>query len=265
MIRQLFRRDAFTPGVPTLEGIREWFDSPLGNQILAEQKAVLDQLLPEYFGYHLLQLSVQHEPLCNESPINHKISMALTGDDDASFRGAATELPFENDSMDVVILHHLFDFYDARQNMLREAARVTIPMGRVLIVGFNPVSLWGLAKPFAKFRTSVPWGGSFVRAGRLMDWLNLLDFKIDRVHYNTYGPPIDREPFVGRQPDYSQGLSRRSNLPFGATYVISARKHVGGVRPIRPEWRPSRALGNLTVVPSPGRATGRNVPRNRQE
>lgn len=259
----MIRPGMFSPAPPTLDGVREWFETPLGHQMLDEQRAVLDQMLPEYFGYHLLQLSIQNEPLFGESPINHKISMALTGEDQASFRGAATSLPFENDSVDVVILHHLFDFYDAQQVMLREAARVTIPMGRVLIVGFNPISLWGLARPFAGLRRSVPWGGQFIRAGRLMDWLNLLDFKIDRVHYNTYGLPVNRSPFVGYKPDYSQGLSRRSNLPFGASYVISARKHVGSMTPLRPHWKPSRALGNLTVVP--GRATGRNVPRNPPE
>ncbi len=254
------RPNFFAVNPPTLGDIRAWFGTPIGQQVLGEQQAVMDQLLPEYFGYHLLQLSIQNAPLHGESPIHHKIDMCLDAGDPGQFHGKATALPFENDSMDVVILHHLFDFYDSQQLMLKEAARVTIPMGRVLIVGFNPMSLWGLARPVARLRRNVPWAGSFLRAGRLMDWLNLLDFRIDRIHYNTYGLPLNRKPFVGAVSDYSQGLSRRSNLPFGASYVISARKHVGAMTPMRPRWKPSRALGNLTVIP--GRATGRNVSRN---
>jgi len=258
-------QDVSTTSAPTLDDIRAWFETPLGGQVLGEQKAVLDQLLPEYFGYHLLQLSIQSDALFRESPINHKIVMGLDAEDDAPFRGKATALPFEDDSLDVVILHHLLDFCDAPQAMLREAARVTIPMGRVLIVGFNPISLWGLARPFARIRRDLPWCASFIRAGRLMDWLNLLDFRIDRTHYSTYGPPMNRKAFVGHVSDYSQGLSRRSNLPLGATYVISARKHVGGVTPMRPEWK-RRSLGKLSVVqPSRFSSAGRSSSRNRSE
>ncbi len=245
----------------SLEDVRCWFESALGKQILREQRAILDQLLPELFGYHLLQLSVQQRALCNASPINHKITMGLAPGDESPFRGDATALPFENDAMDVVLLHHLLDFYDAPQAILREAARVTIPMGRVLIVGFNPFSLWGLTRPVARFRSRVPWSAGFIRPGRLMDWLDLLDFRIDRVQYCTYGPPISRSPFIGRVPDYSRGLSRRTNLPFGACYVIEARKYVGTMTRLRPQWSRSRALGNLTVV----RPTGRSAARSRHD
>ena len=183
-------------------GIREWFDSPLGRQVVDVQKAVLEQLLPELFGYHLMQLSIQREPLYEASPIQHRFSMALDHGDPGNFLGKATSLPFEDDSVDVTILHHLLEFYDAPQQILREVSRVTIPSGHVVIAGFNPVSLWGLCKPFGQMRGRAPWVGAFIRPGRLMDWLNLLNFKIDRAHFSTYGLPMNRKPFVGRVPDY---------------------------------------------------------------
>lgn len=228
--------------------IREWFDSPLGNQIVKVEKAVLDQLLPAFFGYHLLQLSVQQSKLYDASPIQHKISLGLLEEDNEAFVAQATALPLEEDSIDVVVLHHLLDFYDSPQQLLREVARVSRPQGHLVIVGFNPLSLWGLVKPFGHLRGRAPWIGKFIRPGRLMDWLNLLNFKIDRAHYSTYGLPMNRAPFVGNIPDYSQGLSRKSNLPFGASYVIVARKQVGTMTPIRPVWKERRSFGQLTVV-----------------
>jgi len=159
--------------------------------------------------------------------------------------------------MDVVILHHLLEFYDSSQQILREVARVTIPMGHLVIVGFNPLSLWGLWQTLARLGDRPPWIGRFIRPGRLMDWLNLLNFKIDRAHYSTYGPPISRKPFMGDVPDYSRGLSRRSTLPFGAVYVIVARKQVGTMTPIRPRWKERRAFGQISVVRPAGRGAAR--------
>ena len=242
-----------------LSRIRTWFDSPLGQQVVNVQKAVLEQLLPGYFGYHLMQLSIQCEPLYGASPIQHKFSMRLQPDDRGQFLARATSLPFADDSMDVSLVHHLLEFYDSPQQILREVARVTIPSGQVVIAGFNPFSLWGLCKPLGQIRGDAPWMGRFIRPGRLMDWLNLLNFKIDRAHFNTYGLPLNRKPFVGTIPDYNQGISRKSNLPFGAVYVIVARKQVGTMTSIRPVWRQKRTFGRLTVVrPAAGRTVSRS-------
>lgn len=81
-----------------------------------------------------------------------------------------------------------------------------------------------------------------------MDYLNLLNFKIDRAQYAVYGPPVAR--WSGRVNDYSLGVSRRLNLPVGSVYVIVAQKQVGSLRPVRPVWRKQPSFGGLTVVRS---------------
>ncbi len=244
----------------SLEDIREWFGTPLGQHVVRTQAAALDQLLPGFFGYNLLQLGIQQDALFEASHIQNKMTMGLQLSDTAPFIGRPTSLPFESDSMDVVLLHHLLEFSASPQQILREVARVTIPMGHVVIVGFNPFSLWGLWKTWGKFKGEPPWGGHFIRPGRLMDWLNVLNFKIDRTHYSTYGIPVYKPLFVGEVPDYSQGLSRKSNLPFGAVYVIVARKHVGTMTQIRPVWKSNRAFSQLTVVRPARRSASRRPP-----
>ncbi len=230
--------------------------------MLDVERAILEQLLPAFFGYHLLQISVQNQALYGASPIQHKIAMGIRESDNQPFVARATQLPLEDDAIDVVLLHHILGFYHDRQQILREIARVSRPMGYLVIVGFNPLSLWGLYKPVAAVGNRPPWNASFIRPGRLMDWLNLLNFKIDRAHYCTYGPPVTRTFLKGRVPDYTRGISRRTNLPFGAVYVIVARKQVGTMTPIRPVWRPHTTFGKLTVV----RPTGRGMAtRNSRE
>ncbi|MCZ6502009.1 MAG: methyltransferase domain-containing protein [Gammaproteobacteria bacterium] len=236
-----------------LQQIRDWFASPLGDELLQTESAILEQLLAGLFGYHLLQVSVQQQELFEASPIQHKVTLGLTEQDKSPFFAQPTKLPLENDGTDVVLVHHLLDFVDSPQEALRELSRVVLPSGYLVIVGFNPLSLWGLWKSIARWRKLPPWNGLFIRPGRLMDWMNLLNFKIDRAQFCTYGLPIVHND--AGKPDFSKGLSRNANFPVGAVYVIVARKQIRGMTPIRPVWKSQRAFGQLSIV----RTTNRNV------
>lgn len=237
-----------TESLPVLDEIRRWFETPLGRHILMTEKGLLDQLLPGMFGYHLAQFSVQDEVLSGSSTIQNRFTVAFEKTGETGLVAVPDNLPLASDSIDVVLLHHLLDFTGAPQDVLREISRVTMPMGHIVIIGFNPLSTWGVWGALAKYRGRAPWNGSFIRPGRMMDWLNLLNFKIDRAQYAIYRPPVPR--CSGRVKDYSQGVSRSLNLPVGSIYVIVARKHVGSMRPIRPVWKKQPAFGRLSVVQS---------------
>ena len=229
----------------TLAHIRQWYESRVGQQVFDAGQAILEQLLPGLFGYHLLQMSPVATPLYSRSTIGHKVSLGLApGHGD--FVASPEQLPFQSDSVDVVVLHHMLDFCSAPQNVLREVARVTLSGGHVIIVGFNPLSSWGIARAALRWRGQAPLNAAFIRMGRLMDWLNLLDFRIDRAELAHNVLPFQLQK---RVPDYSQGLSRRANWPLGAIYVLVARKQVARITPIKPMWRNREtALGQLHVV-----------------
>ena len=98
------------------------------------------------------------------------------------------ELPVASDSVDVVVLHHALDFTEQTHRLLREATRVLRPGGHMLIIGFNPASLWGLAK-LLRSRNHVPWCGKFISKGRLADWLQLLNLQLKSTVLGLYSPP----------------------------------------------------------------------------
>ena len=79
-----------------------------------------------------------------------------------------------------------------------------------------------------------------------MDWLNLLDYKIDRAQYSIYRPPVSQ--YLGEVNDYSDGLSSTLYLPVGSVYVIVASKHIGAVRSIKPVWSRRQAFARLGAV-----------------
>ncbi len=231
---------------PTLQGLRQWFATPPGSHVFATEQAMLDQLLAEFFGYQLLQLSVQNRPLFQTSQIQHKVCVGLDNTALEGLLASPANLPFADDSIDVVLLHHLLDYVESPQEVLREATRVTLPMGHLVIVGFNSASVWGVWRALTKFVKPSPWDGRFIRTGRLMDWLNLLNFKIDRAQYAIYGLPSGKSPI----DDYSRGFSRNLNLPIGSVYVIVAKKQVSTLTPIRLAWKTGRSFGRLSVVRS---------------
>ncbi|WP_223717365.1 class I SAM-dependent methyltransferase, partial [Escherichia fergusonii] len=53
-------------------------------------------------------------------------------------------LPFPANSLDLVVLPHALELASDPHETLREVERVLVPEGRVVILGFNPASLWGL-------------------------------------------------------------------------------------------------------------------------
>jgi SAM-dependent methyltransferase len=156
-----------------MQDLRKWFASPLGQRVLASEERVLEQLLPGFFGYHLFQLSSQDQALYDSSVIQHKFKQTAFDDSHSFTPGDSmaldvTQLPFEEDSLDVVLLHHLLEFHNSPQKLLREVSRVALPMGQLVIVGFNPMSLWGAYQPVGRLRKKQPWDGRFISPGRLM-------------------------------------------------------------------------------------------------
>ena len=231
-----------------LESIESWFTSDLGRYVLKTELAMLEQLLPQLFVYHLAQFSDQSRLMHGASPIQNKIVIKLNTEK-AGLVSNPTQLPFANDSIDVALLHHLLDFAESPKKILCELARATLPMGHMVIVGFNPMSLWGGWRTILRSTRGkgiAPWNGTFIRPGKLMDWLNLLGYKIDRAQYSIYRPPVSK--LLGEVNDYSDGVSRTLTLPLGSVYAIVASKHIGAVRSIKPIWRRRQAFGRLSAV-----------------
>ena len=122
--------------------LAEWFATPLGAYLLAKERAYLDDVTPDVFGFHALQLGLPQFDLLRENRITHR--MRIDVGDGASVRARAHELPIATQSIDLALLPHLLEFAEEPHALLREIDRVMMPEGRIIILGFNPWSLWGL-------------------------------------------------------------------------------------------------------------------------
>lgn len=237
------------PIAASISSLQDWFNSPLGKQLLIEQQCVLDQALSCLFGYHLLQLSVhQNAKLYDNSRVCHCVSVSpaqLSAPMSAGLCSDWDALPFEDDSVDVTVLHHALDFSDNPHQVLREAARVTIARGYIIIIGFNPFSPMGMAKPFAQLFNAGPvWQRNSLRRARIGDWLKFLDCQVVNSESRHYCPPVQNERFLKHAHKWSAGVSRwpLASLALGNFYCLVARKDRVALTPIRPKWLPQTTL-----------------------
>jgi SAM-dependent methyltransferase len=228
--------------------LAHWFESPLGAKVLAAQIETIGPVIERMFGYHILQVGGSEEHLLLErSPISHKIVFSAAYRPGCARPVADSEqLPLASDSIDAVIIHHGLDFAADSHSLLREATRVLRPGGQMLIVGFNPFSMWGLARLF-KRKLDVPWGGRFIGRHRLLDWLQLLDLQVESDNSGVYFPPLKFAALLERS-NRLEAFGSKVRSPFGGVYYVSCKKQVAGVTPIIPTWKPLRARSSLSPI-----------------
>ncbi|MES2626986.1 MAG: methyltransferase domain-containing protein [Pseudomonadota bacterium] len=243
------------------EEMNAWLSTPLGEKMLATERKIVEAMLSRRFGYHLLQLGCAELLLHDSSPMGHKFSFCAfpqtTTCHSAIARG--DEIPLGSESVDLVLLHHALDFSDQQHQLLREVSRILIAGGHVVIVGFNPLSSWGIRNKLLWWkRQKAPWHASLLSTLRLTDWLKLLDFQVDHIKYGCYTFPVN-SPAVIRYSSFMESLADRLNWPTGGIYVIVARKQVIPVTPIQLQRRHLNMHGLGMPIPDKVSQASRNI------
>ena len=151
----------------------------------------------DVFGYDALQVGLpDFDTLIVNRIARHWITVcdesngANIGEARRAVVAHPTELPFDNETFDLVTLPHTLDVASEPQHVLREAVRVLCPEGRLVLALFNPLSLWWLrqkrislgAKPY------LPSTVHPIALPRIKDWLGLLGLQIDRGYFGLYTP-----------------------------------------------------------------------------
>jgi len=226
------------------ESFERWFQTPLGRALLADQRRMLDRKLERFTGARQLQVGISHRlPLATGTDFAQKIIVAprwYPHIPDGVAICDADELPFPCDSMDLVLLHHTADFSQYPHEVLREAARVLRGEGTIALIGFNPLSLWGVRKYLLRHHEG-PWGGRFLLCNRMEDWLRLLGFSVEVSVTRFFRLPIQRSGRKGHNHP-GPGPADSRFLPGGAYYCILAKKRVYAGIPRRPAWRKTKVI-----------------------
>ena len=229
-------------------GLTQWLRTPAGRYLLEWEQRHLDSAVSDLFGFHALQLGLPELEALRANRMPHRWVAAESAappaaEGETPLRAAVAlqldfeALPFDGQSLDLVVLPHTLELARDPHQTLREVERVLVPEGRVVVVGFNPTSLWGLRQRLGRMRRAfgrqrelfLPSAGEFLGYRRLRDWLRLLGFEVEAGRFGCYRPPLASEKWLARY-EWMDHSGERWWPVFGAVYFVVAVKRVRGMR-----------------------------------
>jgi SAM-dependent methyltransferase len=232
--------------------LAEWFTTPLGRYVLDWELTQFDHACEDVFGYRAFQAGLPGVDFLRANRIPFRFTLAL--EPGAQLAADPIQLPLASQSVDLVVLPHVLESVADPHHVLREAERVLIPDGQLVISGFNPLSLWRLRQMFTGKAAGAPWDARFIGLLRLKDWLQLLSFELNGGRFGRYAPPVQNPVWLSRYA-FMEHAGERWWPITGAVYVVRAVKRVHGMRLITPAWRKERMRRRLApVVPRNGSA-----------
>ena len=251
-------------------GMHDWLATPPGQYLLAWEREQIALAVGDVFGFHALQLGLPELDALEANRMPHRwlathSEAELNISPRVAFVSEFSALPFQANSLDLVVLPHTLELDPDPHGALREVERVLVPEGRVVICGLNPVSLWGLRQRRSRWLGNnelfLPPEGEFIGYLRLRDWLRLLDMEIEDGHFGCYRPALSSQAWLQRFAWMDWAGARWWPI-LGSVYFLSAVKRVPSVTPLNPLRKSAMRLPAtpVSVANSAGfiGATGKN-------
>jgi SAM-dependent methyltransferase len=230
-----------------------WYESDLGRYVLERELEWFDAVSSDLFGFHALQVGECGIDFLRANRMPQRYCGGVAA---GCPRCLPEQLPIATQSLDLLALPHVLEFSANPHQMLREAERVLRPEGRLLIAGFNPLSLWGMRRMLGDPEAIGPWHGRFIHLTRLKDWLALLGFELAGGRMACYAPPLNRSRWLSRF-GFLEAAGDRWWALGGGVYLIHAVKRVQGMRLIAPRWE-----GKWRTSPAWAQSTRTSSQRN---
>jgi hypothetical protein len=221
--------------------LRAFWQMPLGRSLLTAEAQLLAEALEDVFGWEFLQVGGWGEgrELLAGCRTRRKIVVApgaFSGGADIIARPSA--LPIGRDSVDAVLLPHTLEFASDPYAIVREVDRVLSGEGQLVVLGFQPFSLWGI-RAGSTGAGFPPGMRRILSAGRVREWLVLLGYEVVATRAYLYCTPWGSgAPATPESTEHSPLLRRTwfNPLPAGA-WLLKARKRIRALTPIRPRLR----------------------------
>ena len=139
----------------------------------------------------------------------------------SDIKSELNKLPFQESSIDCVILIHALDFQNDPHSAFREIDRVLKDDGKMITIGFNRNSFLGIYSimPFKSiFRKK-----KYISISRLSDWMSLFSYEVKQVFNINKVPPVKNNNILRNLKFLNNDFFSKVNL-FGNCYVIYSCK-----------------------------------------
>ncbi len=219
-----------------------WLESALGQSLLGYEQAQYAAAVGDKFGFFAVQVGLpQIDTLANSRIPNIMRADIAKGD----LYCQSDYLPFAENCIDLLCLPHALEFSENPHQTLREAARILVPEGHLIMTGFNPISAWGVKHFFVK-RDCFPWNGDFFAISRIKDWLALLGLELVEVHFGCYKLPFNDEKWLNYF-SFVDKIGEKWCPVMGGSYFIVAKKRVVNMTLLKPNWKQNPLKSRLVV------------------
>jgi SAM-dependent methyltransferase len=200
--------------------LKKWYKSPAGQHYRKIISNELESIKDLYQGRHTLFCgSSEYKKLFQKN----KSGTFFSIDEDVLISSAnlSKNLPFEDNSHDVIVLSHGLEYTENPYLLMREIDRIATDDATIVVIGFNKFSLWSLIKVFS---SKPPWNINFLSPYIIKEWFKILEYKTN--YQKTFG----FIPYLGK--NVTSFLSNISFLhkiirnQFGGLAMFTYRKRV---------------------------------------
>lgn len=239
-----------------LKYLDRWYEQPLGAAFAQLQKSEIKNLLPQLRGNRLLYLGLNpgvdlkaeeiasyYVSLTPDVSLTPEVSLEQA---EPFVVGTYHALPFLPDSIDVVLMNQVLEFESDLKHVLEEVHRILTAEGKVMIMGFNAFSSWGLVHLLKRRRDKLPWRGEFHTPFELKHVLLNLGFDILISKTFFFRPPIQNS-YLLNHLKWFEKLGPFLLPGLGAGYLLIAQKKVIGLTPLRSRWQFSELVTERTI------------------
>lgn len=246
-----------------VDNIDKWYQEWPGKLVAELEQEQLRNLLSHFSGDYLVQIGgLSDLSLVQSSPIRNKIyigshlreSSKNTSQNNLYIEANLDELPLHPESIDTIVLFHTLEYLTHPKAMLEELHHFIAPNGQLIILGLNPMSLWGLKNGFRK-EQHFPWGARFLPESEIKHWLRTIGYRVVVSKTFCFWPPL-KNPKTLNKLLFMDAIGQICLPWLGGFYMIMAQKRVAKLTPLREDWWTEEVLLNHNGHAKP---TTRNV------
>lgn len=229
-----------------LTSLSQWLLTGPGRYVRSWEQRYMSRLLRQVFGYHAVQIGLPQWDFMRHNRVLHKWCTTQQSDvQQATHRlvlCTAEQLPFANESIDLLVLPHTLETSSDPHQILREVERVLVPEGSVIISGFNPWSIWSLSDRLPGLESRLPIQPELhLSPWRVADWLELLSFEMTDQVFGGYGLLCEQRKWV-RHWYFMEKWGAKMWPVLGGVYVFKAKKRISQMTMVGLDWSKSRQI-----------------------
>lgn len=237
----------------SLRAMELWFQHLPGSLLLELERVALGNCFSRLSGSHCLQIGGPSDlRLIHSAHYPHKtfLSTQYTSAAHSSrVQFSLDALPILPGSVDAVVLAHLLEFAESPFELLKETHRILAPEGQLILLTFNPWSLWGLSR-LMRSKRGFPWSGQFYSTIQIKRWLHNLGYSIVLSKTLCFRPVL-HEAHQCERWSFMETLGSYCFPGFGAVSLFVVQKQEVGMTPIKVSLNRRRVkVGGRAIEPT---------------